>query len=153
MATDFSSKETLLIAKHELELKLLELKHEEELLEHAYRDARSISVQQYRQERRKIELTALQRKQTAERLAVVTEALEEWERNNANKAPTEPPSRRSVVEPLLRKKGWSILDWAQEAGVADHTARDYLDGKKNPYRSTRVKLARALDIPESDLYQ
>lgn len=34
--------------------------------------------------------------------------------------------RKTFVIPLLEAKGWSILDWANEAGVAHATAHDYL---------------------------
>jgi hypothetical protein len=60
-------------------------------------------------------------------------------------------SRREFVAPLLDAKGWSPLDWALEAQVAPATANDYLDDKTNPYRSTRLKLAKALDVPVEQL--
>jgi hypothetical protein len=56
------------------------------------------------------------------------------------------PSRREFVESILEQKGWSILDWANEAEVAHATAMDYLDEKTRPYRSTRLKLAKGLGI-------
>ena len=55
-----------------------------------------------------------------------------------------PLSRREFVIPLLEAKGWSILDWANEANVSHATALDYLASKTKAYRSTRVKLAKAL---------
>ncbi len=60
-------------------------------------------------------------------------------------------SRREFVAPLLDAKGWSPLDWALEAQVAPATANDYLDDKTNPYRSTRLKLAKALGVPVEQL--
>ncbi len=54
--------------------------------------------------------------------------------------------RRAFVEPLLREKGWSPLQWSIEAEVAYHTAADYLAGTTKPHRKSRVKLARALGI-------
>jgi lambda repressor-like predicted transcriptional regulator len=54
--------------------------------------------------------------------------------------------RRAFVLPLLEQKGWSILDWANEANVSHATAQDYLDNKTKPYPSTRKKLANALGI-------
>lgn len=60
-------------------------------------------------------------------------------------------SRREFVAPLLDAKGWSPLDWALEATVAPATANDYLDNKTNPYRSTRLKLAKALGVPVEQL--
>jgi lambda repressor-like predicted transcriptional regulator len=67
-------------------------------------------------------------------------------------APAEPvQSRRAFVEPILAAKGWSILDWANEADVAYHTAADYLAGTTKPYRSSRVKLAKALGVSVQQL--
>ena len=60
-------------------------------------------------------------------------------------------SRRGFVIPLLDAKGWSILEWAVEAGVDSATANDYLDNKTRPYRSTRLKLAKALGVPVEQL--
>ena len=55
-------------------------------------------------------------------------------------------SSREFVTPILDAKGWSILDWANEAGVSHATAIDYLENKRTPYRSTRLKLANALKV-------
>jgi hypothetical protein len=60
-------------------------------------------------------------------------------------------SRRDFVAPLLDAKGWSPLDWALEAIVAPATVNDYLDEKTNPYRSTRLKLAKALGVAVAQL--
>jgi lambda repressor-like predicted transcriptional regulator len=60
-------------------------------------------------------------------------------------------SRRAFIIPLLDAKGWSILEWAIEAGVVHATAIDYLDNKTAPYRSTRLKLAKALGLPVEQL--
>lgn len=67
------------------------------------------------------------------------------------RTPTEDESdrgveRRAVVEPILVKKGWSVLDWANESDVAYHTADDYLKGKRTPYRSTIKKMAEPLGL-------
>jgi lambda repressor-like predicted transcriptional regulator len=59
--------------------------------------------------------------------------------------------RKAFVEPILLAKGWSILDWANEAEVAYHTAADYLTGTTNPFRSSRTKLAKALGVPPNAL--
>jgi lambda repressor-like predicted transcriptional regulator len=61
--------------------------------------------------------------------------------------------RKAFISPLLLEKGWSILQWATEAEVAYNTVADYLSGKKNPYPSTRVKLAKALGISANRLPQ
>lgn len=55
--------------------------------------------------------------------------------------------RRAFIIPLLEKRGWSVLDWANEAGVSHATTQDYLDNKRRPYPSTRLKLAKALNVP------
>jgi len=54
--------------------------------------------------------------------------------------------RKIFVDPILEEKGWSVLDWANEAEVAYHTAADYLAGKTTPYSSSRLKLAKALNV-------
>jgi hypothetical protein len=59
--------------------------------------------------------------------------------------------RRSVLDPLLNLKGWSVNDWANAAHVSHATAMDYLLGKTDPYPSTRKKLADALAIQISQL--
>jgi lambda repressor-like predicted transcriptional regulator len=63
---------------------------------------------------------------------------------------TESP-RRAFIEHHLEAKGWSVLDWANEAEVAHATAMDFLHGKTYPYRSTRLKLAKALGVPVEEL--
>ena len=59
-------------------------------------------------------------------------------------------ARREFVEPILLKKGWSILDWANHSQVDFHTANDYLKGRTDPYPSTRKKLADSLGVPVPD---
>lgn len=62
-------------------------------------------------------------------------------------------AREGFVMPILKKKGWSILDWANESKVDYHTAQGYLKGQTNPYLSTRRKLADALGVPVEELPQ
>jgi len=62
-------------------------------------------------------------------------------------------TRKAFIEPMLTEKGWSILQWAMEAEVAYNTVADYVSGKKNPYPSTRVKLAKALGVSANRLPQ
>ena len=54
--------------------------------------------------------------------------------------------REAFVMPILTAKGWSIYDWATNAGVDFHTANDYLKGQTKPYPSTRKKLADSLGV-------
>jgi lambda repressor-like predicted transcriptional regulator len=63
---------------------------------------------------------------------------------------TENP-RSAFIMPLLDKKGWSILDWANHSNVDFHTANDYLKGKTKPFRSTRKQLANSLGIEAGNL--
>lgn len=56
------------------------------------------------------------------------------------------PTREAFVKTILEAKGWSILDWANESGVAPATAHDFLANKTKPYRSTRLKLAKSLGV-------
>jgi lambda repressor-like predicted transcriptional regulator len=56
-------------------------------------------------------------------------------------------TRKAIILPILKTKGWSIYDWANEAEVSHATAMDYLNEKTEPYLSTIKKLADALNIP------
>jgi lambda repressor-like predicted transcriptional regulator len=64
---------------------------------------------------------------------------------------TKKTNRECFVLPTLAKNGWSILDWAKNAGVDFHTANNFLKGKTRPYLSTRKKLAECLDIKVDEL--
>jgi hypothetical protein len=59
--------------------------------------------------------------------------------------------RSSRILPLLRKKGWSVLDWATESRVDYHTAVSYLKAMRKPYASTLQKLAKSLAVPVESL--
>jgi hypothetical protein len=59
--------------------------------------------------------------------------------------------RQAFVRPILERKGWSILDWANDSTVDFHTASDYWKGTTKPYRSTRKKLADSLGVDATDL--
>jgi hypothetical protein len=60
--------------------------------------------------------------------------------------------RRSIVDPLIAAKGWSTLQWANEAGVDYHTADNYLKGKTKKLRAdARERLARVLGLTASEL--
>lgn len=60
-------------------------------------------------------------------------------------------ARIAFVSPILTSKGWSILDWSQEAQVDYKTASGYLNNKKVSYRSTIKKLAAALGVEPEEL--
>jgi hypothetical protein len=56
-------------------------------------------------------------------------------------------TRRQMIEPILKQKGFSVTEWASKSGVDVHTALNYLNEKtKNPDASTRKKLAEGLGI-------
>jgi hypothetical protein len=59
--------------------------------------------------------------------------------------------RAAFVLPMLKNKGWSILDWASHSNVDFHTASGYLKGKTKPYPSTRKKLAQSLGLTAAEL--
>jgi hypothetical protein len=54
--------------------------------------------------------------------------------------------RRKLIQPLLDSKGWSLVEWADDAKVAYHTVADYMAGKRKQYASTRKKLAESLGL-------
>jgi lambda repressor-like predicted transcriptional regulator len=60
-------------------------------------------------------------------------------------------SRQAFVLPLLDAKGWSLFSWALAAKLAPDTVSDYLANKTRPYAKTRVKMAKALNIPVQQL--
>lgn len=65
---------------------------------------------------------------------------------NESRVTTVSDERKSFVQPILEKKGWSTHQLAVEAELDFHTTNDYLEGKTKPNRSTRKQLAEALGI-------
>jgi hypothetical protein len=59
--------------------------------------------------------------------------------------------RRAVVEPILKARGLTRSGLATEAGVDPSVVYDYLKGRGSLYPSSRIALAKALGITESDL--
>jgi hypothetical protein len=59
--------------------------------------------------------------------------------------------RQAVVSPILKRKGWSTLEWAQNANLDWHTADRYLKNVGNPCPSTRKKLADSLGLQCEEL--
>jgi lambda repressor-like predicted transcriptional regulator len=84
-------------------------------------------------------------------IALKRSSLPERQQKRAGEMDGEPGAHReSIIEPILKQKGWSILDWANEARVDYKTAAGYLNGTTKTYRSSRKKLADALGIaPEA----
>ncbi len=84
--------------------------------------------------------TAIVRPKSASRLVTPAEPAEKPK-----------PSREEFVKAILETKGWSILDWANEAEVSYHAATDYMTGTRRSYPSTRAKLAKALCVSVQEL--
>lgn len=55
-------------------------------------------------------------------------------------------ARKAFLDKRRKTKGYSLKDWAKQAGVAVSTVRGYWSGKTNPHPSTLWKLAQALGI-------
>ena len=62
-----------------------------------------------------------------------------------------PNKRELFVNPVLDKKGWSLLNWAQASNVDFHTVQNYLSGKTKSYKSTRKQLAESLGVDVQNL--
>ena len=61
-------------------------------------------------------------------------------------------ARQEFVQPILHAKGWSLNQWASEAGSTYNTVRDYMRGVTKTLRpSTRKQLATQLDISAENL--
>jgi hypothetical protein len=71
----------------------------------------------------------------------------EHKRSNASVGHT----REAFLKPILDKRGFSVNEWAIEAGVDFHTAKDYFSGETKPYPSTITKLAKALGDDVRDM--
>ena len=156
MAEDlYAEKEKLLLRKHELEWENLKARRE---LESAHREG-IVSLGEitatFGPDPFEVEAVKLRKRQSRELLALVKEKIAA-SAGAKGKSPyvqpvQVPQTRKEFVQKILEQKGWSILDWANEADVSHATAMDYLQGKRTPYRSTRLKLAKALDVSVSDL--
>jgi lambda repressor-like predicted transcriptional regulator len=59
-------------------------------------------------------------------------------------------ARKAFVEPILRQKGWSLLDFSGKAIVDYKTITHFLEGGKS-YNDTRLKIANALGISVDQL--
>ena len=156
MADDsFAEKEKLLLRKHELEWENLNDRREMESARH-----RSLPFSQMLAvvpgiDPFDLEAAELKERQSRELLALVKERMEASAQTEEKPPTLEPPriqlTRNEFVQRILEEKGWSILDWANEAGVSHVTAAAYLRGKTKTYRSTRVKLAKALGVLIAEL--
>jgi|SRR6266567_6845255 len=59
--------------------------------------------------------------------------------------------RRRILEPILNNRGLSPHGWAVQAEVNWHTVDSYLNGKTQPTKDTRKRLANALGMEPQDL--
>ncbi len=60
-------------------------------------------------------------------------------------------AREAFVVPLLKKKGMSKSKWAAKAGVDPAVVYDYLAVDQPPRPDSRLVLAEALGVDESEL--
>jgi hypothetical protein len=60
-------------------------------------------------------------------------------------------ARRTVILPILKRKGWTIPQWARAANMNQAVAYAYMNGESDPRRESRVALAGALGIAVTDL--
>jgi hypothetical protein len=68
--------------------------------------------------------------------------------------PSRATARHAFLDPKLVTLNMSVLDWAKAANVDYNTIQDYLDGRTLRLRiNTRTKLAKAINIPPTDLPQ
>ena len=154
-ADSYEEKERLLLRKHELEWENLKARRE---LESARIRALPVTKQlmvEYGPDPFEIEAAELKERHSREILALVKEKIAASTAAEVKRPEVEPPkvqpTREEFVQRILEEKGWSILDWANEAGVSHVTAAAYLHGTTKTYRSTRMKLAKALGIPVTEL--
>jgi len=75
----------------------------------------------------------------------------DWAPQGMSERPVASNQRGAFLKPILDQKGFSVHDWARQADVDFHTANDYLNGKTNPYKSTRRKLADAIGLKVEEL--
>jgi lambda repressor-like predicted transcriptional regulator len=83
---------------------------------------------------------------TAEVLKRMREGMATDRISQSDVTPSREEERKSLVMPILRERGWSILDLANESKLDFHTVKSYLSGKRKSYSSTLKKLAKALNV-------
>jgi hypothetical protein len=71
----------------------------------------------------------------------------------SNAADTRGADRRAVLDPILRRKGYSRSKWANVAGVDPSVVYDYMKGDSNPNPESRKALAEAIELPVDELPQ
>ena len=151
----YEEKEKLLRRKHELEWENFKARRDLESASQRGSILSGVIVPKIGPDPFEIEAAKLREKQSSELLALIEEKMAASSRTEAKLPDVQPPevplTRSEFVHKILEQKGWSILDWANEAGVSHATAIDYLQGKTKPYRSTRLKLAKALALPVGQL--
>jgi ribosome-binding protein aMBF1 (putative translation factor) len=154
-ADSYEEKERLLRRKHELEWENLKARRERAEAKRRGLAFSEIMVASTVPDPFEIEVAELKERQSGELLALVKEKMAKAAEAERKLPDIEPPkipmTRREFVQKILEEKGWSILDWANEAEVSHATAMDYIQEKTRPYRSTRLKLAKALGVPVDQL--
>jgi ribosome-binding protein aMBF1 (putative translation factor) len=153
----FAEKEKLLLRKHELEWANFTARRDMELARHRNLPLSEMIVAAVGvgQDSFELETAELKERQSRELLDLIKGRMAASAEREARLPDVEPPptprTRKEAVRKILEQKGWSVLDWANAAGVSHATAMDYLQGKTAPYKSSRLKLARALGITVDQL--
>ena len=154
-ADSYEEKEKLLLRKHELEWENLKARREKAEAKRRGLAFSEIVVSSTGPDPFEVEAAELKERQSAELLTLVKEKMAAVAEADGKLPAVEPPkaqlTRKEFAQRILEEKGWSILDWANEAGVSHVTAAAYLHGTTKSYRSTRMKLAKALGIPVTEL--
>jgi hypothetical protein len=84
-------------------------------------------------------------------LAEVPDILLAFTQSTGNQASTDSTEvkanrRTARIKPLLDAKGWSVSQWASNAGVSTTVAYEYLSGKSDPRPDNRKALADAVGL-------
>lgn len=156
MAEDsYAEEEKLLLRKHELEWENLKARQGLEAVRREGLISLGEITATFGPDPFEVEAAKLKKRQSKELLALVRKRIKasaEAKKKLPDLEPLRiPQTRKEFVQHILDQKGWSILDWANEANVSHVTAAAYLHGKTKTYRSTRMKLAKALGIPVAEL--
>jgi len=151
----YAEKEKLLLRKHELEWENLNARREMESARLRGSVFSGEMVAGFGPNPFDLEAAKLKEEHSRELLTLIEEKMAASAENKTKSPDAEPlpvsRTRKEAVLKILEEEGWSILDWANEAGVSHATAMDYLQEKTAPYQSTWLKLAKALGIPVEQL--
>ena len=61
------------------------------------------------------------------------------------------PRTLQAMEPFVTAQFGTVHNWAVQAGVDPHTAQAYLDGRRDPYEETLIKLGKPLGLDKGEM--